>query len=157
METTVVADDDLDDLEDEQLADKFFDYFQRRIECEPTQILRYGRAGQPLWLGSVQPSAADIPLCPVCHGPRSFEFQIMPQLMQHLAIDESDQDNNATLDLGVIAIYTCNASCAGGPSYCEEVAWQNKVNDDSRAEAGTRDAPAVLKEVTSSFSAMDAK
>lgn len=45
--------------------------------------------------------------------------QVLPQLLNHLGIDDEQTD---ALDWGTIAVYTCAASCAG-PAYCEEVAW----------------------------------
>ena len=47
--------------------------------------------------------------------------QVLPQLLNHLDIDESTTD---VPDWGVIAVYTCSRSCppAGG-SYAEEFVW----------------------------------
>ncbi|KFB50786.1 AGAP005582-PA-like protein [Anopheles sinensis] len=92
---------ELDKYSGEQVEDKTFDRFKERIAHDPDQVLRYERRGNPLWLSPVLPK--EIPNCAVCAGPRVFEFQIMPQLLNSLA--------NDSLDWGTLVCYTCEGSC----------------------------------------------
>jgi len=72
--------------------------------------------GAPLWIASShRPAAApDVPPCGRCGAPRAFEFQIMPQALSYLlpAGAGSTAKDDATLDFGVVAVYTCTRSCA---------------------------------------------
>ena len=85
--------------------------FLTRVAREPAQILRYCRGGRPLWISrrglrtrqNIQP-------CPRCGGPRSFEFQIMPQLLHFLGVDRSG-GCFFFFYFGTIVFYTCDASC----------------------------------------------
>ncbi|XP_062542166.1 programmed cell death protein 2 isoform X1 [Armigeres subalbatus] len=86
----------------EQLEDKHFEKFKQRVAFDPDQVLRYDRKGKPLWLSPIVPS--EIPDCELCHGPRVFEFQIMPQLLNSL--------KNENIDWGTLAIFTCEQSCS---------------------------------------------
>ena len=47
---------------------------------------QFMQAGVPLWIGHVQPKQSDVPACPLCHGPREFEFQVMPQILAVLKV-----------------------------------------------------------------------
>ena len=49
-------------------------------------------------------------------------LQVMPQLLNELGIDASDE---AAPDWGTIAVYTCSASCAPstGSAYAQEFAF----------------------------------
>lgn len=42
-----------------------------------------------------------------------FLFQVMPQLLNFIDVGTDFQ----SIDWGVLAIYTCKASCNGGPAY----------------------------------------
>ncbi|XP_018573734.1 programmed cell death protein 2 [Anoplophora glabripennis] len=98
--------------------DKAFSKFQKRINCQPDQVIRYQRGGQPLWIAK-EPIPEIIPDCNYCGGQRKFEFQIMPQMLTMLK--ETD------LDWGVIAVYTCVNSCAAGDNYKEEFVFKQDV------------------------------
>jgi pre-rRNA-processing protein TSR4 len=108
------------------LSQRHFAAFAARVSAAPSQILRYCfEDGASPMCPSPEgiPSPDSIPLCPHCKGPRKFEFQIMPQLLNILGVDPSD-DN--ALDWGTIAIYSCAASCttaSEGVSYSKEYAW----------------------------------
>ncbi|KAK3745516.1 hypothetical protein QZH41_009913 [Actinostola sp. cb2023] len=107
------------------IADKQFRIFKKRIAREPEQILRYNLGGQPLWVsGDHQPSVSDIPKC-LCGADRQFEFQIMPQLLNHLGVD-SIQDS---IDWGTIAVYTCTKNCDDGQAYHQEFVWKQDFTD----------------------------
>lgn len=109
-------------------SDKAFNKFKKRIAYQPEQILRYDKDGEPLWVsGESTIKKADVPSCPQCGGPRSFEFQIMPQLLNDLG--------NETIDWGTLAVYTCKKSCSDGPAYKKEFIWQQdfKVDEEELA------------------------
>lgn len=103
---------------------RHFAEFATRTSVEPSQVLRYcfEDCVQPICPSPLGiPRGEDIPVCPYCHGPRKFEFQIMPQLLNNLNVDPSD--SNAP-DWGTIAIYSCAASCAvSSRSYVKEYVW----------------------------------
>ncbi|KAJ2302681.1 CTP synthase ura7 [Coemansia sp. RSA 2706] len=107
-------------------VDAEFMQFQRRIQRNPDQVLRYARApGQiaseaPLFVSaSDQPDqGSDVPHCPGCGEPREFEFQVMPQLLNHLALDAADP---RSIDWGTLLVYSCPRSCPPRDSeYAEE-------------------------------------
>eukprot|EP01112_Ceratiomyxa_fruticulosa_P001498 TRINITY_DN1166_c1_g1_i1.p1 TRINITY_DN1166_c1_g1~~TRINITY_DN1166_c1_g1_i1.p1 ORF type:complete len:369 (+),score=88.40 TRINITY_DN1166_c1_g1_i1:176-1282(+) len=71
--------------------DPTFLKFQRRIAREKEQILRYTDSlfTQPLFVGEKgKPSEGDIPNCSHCGAKRSFEFQILPQLLYYLDVEK---------------------------------------------------------------------
>lgn len=85
------------------------------------QIIRYCRGGEgPLWVsGENKPEEKDIPNC-VCGAKRIFEFQIMPQLLNHLHVDSLGE----SIDWGTLVVYTCADNCGGGNKYLEEFIWK---------------------------------
>ncbi|XP_053677235.1 programmed cell death protein 2 [Anopheles nili] len=107
---------ELDKYSADQVEDKTFDKFKARIAVDPEQVLRYERGGKPLWLSPVFPK--DIPGCSRCGSARKFEFQIMPQLLNHLGNDQ--------LDWGTLVCYTCEASC-NIEEYAEEFIFRQDV------------------------------
>ncbi|GAX76516.1 hypothetical protein CEUSTIGMA_g3962.t1 [Chlamydomonas eustigma] len=106
--------------------------FQTRVSLAPEQCLRYcfREGAVPLCPNPEGvPEASSIPPCPRCGGPRIFEFQVMPQLLNYLDIDPEDPSG---LDWGTIAVYSCKASCTislqgqgdtAGSAYAEEHVW----------------------------------
>ena len=109
------------------LSQRHFASFASRISMAPSQVLRYcfEEGSSPLCPSPEGiPSPGSIPSCPHCKGPRRFEFQIMPQILNILGMDPSD---DASLDWGTISIYSCAASCSPPPhaqsAYLEEYAW----------------------------------
>uniref|UniRef100_A0A182Y149 Uncharacterized protein n=1 Tax=Anopheles stephensi TaxID=30069 RepID=A0A182Y149_ANOST len=116
-----LPDAELDQYASDQVEDKTFDKFKERISADPEQVLRYERGGKPLWLSPVVPK--QIPHCERCTGPRVFEFQIMPQMLNSL--------NNDQLDWGTLVCYTCSASC-DVEGYAEEFIFrQDVLNTDT--------------------------
>ncbi|XP_054715923.1 programmed cell death protein 2-like [Uloborus diversus] len=116
--------DDLDSLMKKH--DKTFNKFQKRIKLEPEQVLRYQRKGVPLWVSSENiPSNSDIPPC-CCGAKRDFEFQVMPQLLNYLSLDQVEE----SIDWGTLLIYTCSKSCQyGTDGYCKEFLWKQDFSD----------------------------
>ncbi|XP_042306447.1 LOW QUALITY PROTEIN: programmed cell death protein 2 [Sceloporus undulatus] len=105
--------------------DKIFQKFKERISLEPEQIIRYCRDGEgPLWIsGENIPQETDIPQC-LCGSKRVFEFQVMPQLLNHLKVDSLEE----SIDWGILAIYTCAENCSLGSRYIEEFVWKQDIS-----------------------------
>ncbi|EGF81188.1 hypothetical protein BATDEDRAFT_87837 [Batrachochytrium dendrobatidis JAM81] len=109
---------ELEILEDdtEVEVDSTFLKFQKRISIAPEQVIRYSRVPGVSKDSTVEPLlVSDLPLdkdsqsiCPYCKSQRTFEFQIMPQLLDSFEIDHSDWN---ALDWGTVFLYTCSAHC----------------------------------------------
>jgi hypothetical protein len=134
---------DEDESDGRQLAsdDQVELYFQRRIQLEPQQVLRYAYDGQPLWISPQKglDVSSTIDLCECCQSRRVFECQLMPALLSHLSkaagqsqtsvgavtADISNNDNSKLrdirsmgahllgdgLDFGVVTVWSCPNSC----------------------------------------------
>lgn len=115
---------DMQDVEESSQEQKHWVAFQARLARAPDQVLRYCRAmgARPLWPSlEGQPREADIAPCAYCGGPRTFELQLLPQLLYFLGV-QNEADNDS-LDWATIAVYSCAASCnktGGSGSSCEE-------------------------------------
>jgi len=115
--------------------DAAFARFQRLTRRSPDQVVRYGDHA-PVWYcdahqlrihdadgtthsdDATGSSANAKLLCSSCGGPRTFEFQIMPQLISVLKLGD--------LEWGTIAIYTCAGNCESRDEsvrYLEEYAY----------------------------------
>ena len=104
--------------EEEEKKDRTFLKFTRVIKRAPKQVVRYSRGGNPLWV-SENEMAKDVPNCEKCSEPRIFEFQLMPQLLNSLKLDNNLEE--VSIDWGVLAVYTCRDSCdVSGPAYKKE-------------------------------------
>ncbi|KAH6562057.1 hypothetical protein BASA62_009390 [Batrachochytrium salamandrivorans] len=109
---------ELEVLEDDTEAevDGTFLKFQKRISLAPDQVIRYSRipevpvdsSPEPLLVSDLPLDTAGISCCPHCKSSRTFEFQIMPQLLQNIGIDHTDWN---ALDWGTVLLYTCTSSC----------------------------------------------
>ncbi|KAG5670171.1 hypothetical protein PVAND_000452 [Polypedilum vanderplanki] len=110
----------------ESKEDKTFGKFKKAIEENPTQVLRYSRHGKPLWISDNGIlNSSQIPKCNNCGSRRTFEFQIMPQMLNEL--------KNYEIDWGIIAIYTCEKDCDITGKYVEEFCYKQDIikgNDD---------------------------
>lgn len=98
----------------DEVDDKTFRKFKKRTQRSPDQVLRYHRKNnsEPLWITDNANEIA-VPNCDNCGFERTFEFQIMPQLLNHL--------NEDKLDWGVLAVYTCKNDCGVvGGGYSKE-------------------------------------
>jgi len=83
-------------------------------------------------------SSPSVPPCEHCGAARKFEFQVMPQLLHYLRVNDhtklSEIQTNKrvenlsadeSLDWGSLDIFTCTSSCtAGTSSYCTEYVWR---------------------------------
>jgi pre-rRNA-processing protein TSR4 len=111
--------------EDEEKKDRTFQKFVRITKRAPKQVVRYSRGGKPLWVSDKE-MAENVPSCEICGGPRIFEFQLMPQLLDSLKFDSSISD--ASVDWGVLVIYSCRNSCdTPGPAYKKEFLFRQNV------------------------------
>ncbi|KAG6451816.1 hypothetical protein O3G_MSEX007355 [Manduca sexta] len=111
-----ISDNELEQYTQTLPEDKVFNKFSKRVARHPDQVLRYERGGCPLWITSNEGSVIHVPKCQYCNEDRQFEFQIMPQLLNFIDVGI---DFNS-IDWGVLAVYTCRASCNEGPAYKQE-------------------------------------
>ncbi|KAG0023606.1 Programmed cell death protein 2 [Podila clonocystis] len=131
--------------------DSAFLTFQKRIALYPDQVLRYARmeyelvTPEPLYVSDIGvPKPEDIPACPDCQGPRTFEFQIMPQLINYLAIDHSASD---ALDFGTVLVYSCKENChVAGKHYQHEIALAQHFSEDGMQGGNMHAGPSVSVE-----------
>ncbi|PNF25052.1 Programmed cell death protein 2 [Cryptotermes secundus] len=104
--------------------DRQFSKFTSRIKRNPDQVLRYNRGGVPLWISTHHiPNEEDIPHCEYCGTQRQFEFQILPQMLNYLGLDSTED----SVDWGTLAVYTCSQSCDEGPAYKQEFLWKQDI------------------------------
>ncbi|KAJ3263216.1 Programmed cell death protein 2 [Chytriomyces hyalinus] len=107
-------------------VDDAFLGFQTRVEREPEQVIRWVRdAGDDdadeedgeedegdavLWASDLEKPdfAKDVGCCRYCLKERTFEFQVMPQLLNHLHIDHA---SDKAFDFGIIVVFTCPDRC----------------------------------------------
>ncbi|KAF9428883.1 Programmed cell death protein 2 [Podila epigama] len=128
--------------------DSAFLTFQKRIALYPDQVLRYARmeyelvTPEPLYVSDIDvPKPEDIPPCPDCQGPRTFEFQIMPQLINYLAIDHSAVD---ALDFGTVLVYSCKENChVANKHYQHEIALVQHFSEDGMQGGNMNAGPSV--------------
>ncbi|KAM4596191.1 programmed cell death protein 2 [Fundulus diaphanus] len=130
------AADALDEADLEAMAlhetedNKAFRRFKKKIASEPHQVIRYSRGGCPLWVSSDHvPSEGEIPAC-TCGAQRTFEFQVMPQLLNGLRVDST----GASIDWGTVVVYTCSASCNHQDQYCSEFIWKQDFSSDQQTQ-----------------------
>ncbi|KAG2196925.1 hypothetical protein INT47_005149 [Mucor saturninus] len=118
-------------------VDKQFKKFTERVECAPSQCVRYGFGAQPLFYGSLQPQQQEkmTAPCPYCRGPRVFEFQLMPNVLSILPTTDyatKEQDSvgkgkvknidtktvleswNVGMEFGTILVFVCQKDCHPG-------------------------------------------
>lgn len=112
----------------ESRADKQFLTFKKRVSLDPEQVLRYNRNQEPLWI-SAEPNSkpTEVPSCP-CGAQRTFEFQVMPQLLLHLKVDSLE----SSIDWGTLIVYTCSNSCNQGSTYHPEFLWKQDCSEQSK-------------------------
>ncbi|XP_059483474.1 programmed cell death protein 2 [Neocloeon triangulifer] len=102
--------------------DQIFKKFKKRISEMPKQILRYEKDGTPLWVcGINQPTS--IPPCEYCGNERTFEFQVLPQMLNYLSLDQVGK----SIDWGTLAVFTCKNSCSSGDTYKAEYIFKQDI------------------------------
>ncbi|KAJ1858622.1 hypothetical protein GGH12_000545 [Coemansia sp. RSA 1822] len=103
-------------------VDAAFMEFQRRIQRDPDQVLRYARAPdaetEPMLLVSDSGAPTDIPACEACGAQREFEFQVMPQMLNYLDLDSTDPHS---IDWGTLLVFSCPYSCEPTDTFMPEV------------------------------------
>eukprot|EP00794_Sanderia_malayensis_P020589 gene20589-22620_t len=115
-----------------ETEDKHFQKFKKITAIAPDQVLRYSYDGEPLWVSAEHiPNASDIPNC-CCGSKRIFEFQILPQLLNHLGVDSLQQQS---IDWGTLAVYSCAKNCQPQSEYITEFAWKQDFSDSSNANS----------------------
>ncbi|GAA5795112.1 programmed cell death protein 2 [Helicostylum pulchrum] len=126
-------------------VDKQFKKFTERVECSPSQCVRYGFSGQPLFYSSLSQQQQQLIAshCKHCNGPRVFEFQLMPNILSILptteyATREQNVENlsgkaknidtkavldswNVGMEFGTILVFVCQKDCH--PGNLEDVAY----------------------------------
>ncbi|KAK2197657.1 Programmed cell death protein 2 [Babesia duncani] len=84
------------------IIDNSFQHFCSKTT--PNEVIYYCRNGKPLYLSdSSERPDYHIPNCEQCGGIRTFEFQILPQILHHLEVPR--------IEFGTVTIYTCANSC----------------------------------------------
>ena len=141
-----LADEEAMMEEEEGEMEEGFFAFQRRTSAYPEQALRYNRApnGTPLWAGTrAKPPPGFPPQCELCGARRTFEFQLMPQLLCAIEAAEDERRSHTSqpaadalraasdedaLDWGVVGVYTCSASChVDACGYAVESVWHQPL------------------------------
>ncbi|KAA0203788.1 hypothetical protein HAZT_HAZT002556 [Hyalella azteca] len=111
-------------------ADPVFTAFKEQMDKHPEQarsnkylslkVIRYHRGGAPLFCAQQpKPVRGKRHNCPHCSRPRTFEFQVMPQMLDHLKLDVVE---GPSLDWGVLLVFTCNCDVKFG--YVEELVFK---------------------------------
>lgn len=122
-------------------VDKQFKKFTERVECAPSQCVRYEFNGQPLFYTALRPKDQQLITspCKYCNGPRVFEFQLMPNILSILPTTEfaakesaitaakpidakvKNVDTKTVLDswnigmeFGTILVFVCQKDCHQG-------------------------------------------
>ncbi|KAF1806252.1 programmed cell death protein 2 [Mucor lusitanicus] len=132
-------------------VDKQFKKFTERVECAPSQCVRYEFNGQPLFYTGLRPQDQQLITspCKYCKGPRVFEFQLMPNVLSILPTTEFATKDlgaakpidakvknvdaktvldswNVGMEFGTILVFVCQKDCHQGSiedvSYMEETA-----------------------------------
>lgn len=114
--------------EDDENVDIHFRNFKEEVSKNPAQVLRYDKGGEPLWIADKAKTVGDnieIPPCSNCSGPRQFELQIMPQMLNYL--------KDEVIDWGVLAVYTCKESCHPNSEYIREfIVKQDIISEENK-------------------------
>ncbi|KAG9301675.1 hypothetical protein G9A89_016746 [Geosiphon pyriformis] len=125
-------------------VDRAFLKFQKKIQLDPYQVLRYARVEselktepEPLWVSeNGKPSTIkDIQPCLHCGQPRTFEFQILSTLLNYLDIDHTQPNS---LDWGTLLVYTCKQNCHVNKetNYVQEIIWRQVFTEEEPPTSG---------------------
>eukprot|EP00736_Rhodelphis_marinus_P007330 Rmarinus@m.3919 len=105
-----IGEEDLKDLPGRK-EDPCYDRFMASNRRNPEQCIRYSRWNDEavLWVKSTEQIPSDrIPPCDRCGGKRAFEFQILPQILYKLHVENLPA---ISMDFGTIAVFSCVSSC----------------------------------------------
>lgn len=116
------APQELEEIEAGQVEDETYNKFKQRQSRAPDQILRYHRGGKPL-LCTAKPVLDSPTPCSLCREDRTFEIQVMPQLLSALGLGLEPTDGG--LDWASLYIYTCSKSCEITGYVKEEIQLRN--------------------------------
>lgn len=95
--------------DDERKEDKVIRKYVSRIAQNPTQCVRWCMGGEPL---RVSLGTFTVPPCPLCGGPRAFEFQLAAPSVYYLTRGSGeDTDGRDVLHYSNVFVYTCANSC----------------------------------------------
>ncbi|KAK9764666.1 hypothetical protein K7432_007653 [Basidiobolus ranarum] len=115
-------------------VDKAFLKFQKKMSQDPDQVIRYARTGYgartegPLYVSDIDKvEDADVPNCAKCGQKKTFEMQVLPQLLHFLKIDYTNSDS---IDWGTLIIYSCPDNCDIEESYVQESIWRQDFSLD---------------------------
>ncbi|CEG35926.1 programmed cell death protein 2 [Plasmopara halstedii] len=90
--------------------------FLTRIALSKDQVLRYSRWNDAvLWVHSKGMVNGNVPPCEMCGSERKFEFQILPQLLNYLNVDNESSLGAITsrsCEWGTLVVYSCTQSCS---------------------------------------------
>lgn len=64
--------------------------------------------------------------CRHCRGPMAFEMQILPTILNHLQLFNTNRNHEDLLEFGTVLIYTCRGSCDKSTEECV-VVQQEKI------------------------------
>lgn len=117
--------ENLNEVEDAEDVDLVFDEFQKRMQGNSGQCVRYERCGEPLWVSALG-QVENVPTCEHCGARRVFEFQVLPQALHFLSVDGWDGPRMCSMDWGTLVIYTCSDSCTVDMGYANEFVWFQK-------------------------------
>ena len=97
-----------DDLEETDVFnDKIAEKFYNEIAAFPSQVIRFQRKGNPLWAcGKFEQNLSLIPNCESCGSKRTFEFQLLPTLVDYLKIC-----GKTVVEFGNVFVFTCAGNC----------------------------------------------
>ncbi|KHJ92980.1 programmed cell death protein 2 domain protein [Oesophagostomum dentatum] len=139
----------------EQRSDSKFARFNRLLNLNPEQVLRYQRSGNPLLATDRAVFPSEIPPCEKCGAPRTFELQLMPHLLALIDVDVIGQ----SIDWASVYVFSCSQSCeVENHGYAREyvccavfkVAFMSNNKSDvgvrqKRKRVGFADTPVLLK------------
>ncbi|KAL6073816.1 MYND-type domain-containing protein [Balamuthia mandrillaris] len=114
-----------EEYEATEASDKAFLRFQRYMEENPEQCLRYILNGECMWVANKGIEPDQVPPCWHCGFPRIFEFQLLPTFIY--LIHQHAHVMPCTLDFSTVAAFSCSASCqpsASTAGFVQEFAFQ---------------------------------
>ncbi|KAJ1607960.1 putative programmed cell death 2 [Cryptosporidium canis] len=85
--------------------DAAFEQFISKSRKYQGHVIRYTHQGSPLWISDKNVPQEPPPNCPLCRSPRTFEFQVQPEVIVLGNLPSK-------IEFGVIAVFTCSNSCS---------------------------------------------